>query len=1117
MKSFVLQCKRACLIFILSICSQCLLQGQTVNTVPSPVIASPNAAEIGRFGAVPVGLFTGTIQHDVPVYEFGNANVSVPISLRYSSNGFTVDKIASTVGYDWSLDAGGVISHSISKDPDSYTVNNRDYATQAIGKTDLEKYYLLNNFDPVDIFTFTLPGASGSFYLDNNGKPVVIKKGDNLSITFNINSRQFTIKTPDGTQYIFADYVWTAFQNFESWYLSSIKDPSGDHIDFKYSPAKSFVLGLVNREVYFPVLDQSQVMGSPYSREYMSTRVAADRYLERIELAGVGAVVFTNTYNRSDSESEPKVDEITVLNEQGTIIRKVKLNYTFVQSSSQYDYHLNGNDYDAGYLYHKYRMFLNEVEFKDNGNSKVYSYTFQYNDLSNLPCRHSYSKDFWGYFNGAPNTDLLNSSDYYWLSAKYSANVYSSLVTLITSGSSGNYCDRSANYLFSQKGMLSRITFPTSGYSQIYYEGHRNAMNEQVGGCRVARVETFDSDNLTPVPEIKVYTYPEVMTNYDPSIYNKNQEFVERPFYYTWGCGPPGAAGTSEGHVIRLSPSFQDNFTTGGYHLSYTKVEILSGLNGENGSEEHEFYAVPQVNSSPIVGRPIFTPFKRYNTDLFNGTPTRVALKKNNVVQKEIIYNYDFNNTKYKQSLVCDHVYYNANAVKQIEYIYQDFHLVRIDCWDLPFERLVQFYDVSRFELYSNFPYLKSKKETVVDDNASAITTETFYEYSDAPYTHVRSTITKRSDGKDIKVVYKYPFDKLPGLQDMITSNITSPVIEQQEYVVNNGQSLLKSTVSVDYTQIKPGLFLPTSIYQLDNADLLTTGGYTTDGNGLIIRDSNFDLIKQLSYDTQGNITKEVSSDAIPVSYMWEYTNPIVKAVGASPAEIAYTSFESADQGGWTFSYITPTNSPCNNSCNSSCTSAAQSQCSSPCTSSCGGDPDCYNSCFTACSNNAYGNCMTNCVPACNSNTVTVISSTAKTGTQSFKGSTISKNVPSGYYRIGYWVKKSGTANGTVTINGSSVTITNTDWQYKTFITAGAVTSLSFTLSGAIVDDIRLCPRDARMTIYNYKQLVGLTSMTDENGFMTNYEYDSFGRLKLVKDNAGNIMKQYQYHYNSGN
>jgi YD repeat-containing protein len=125
--------------------------------------------------------------------------------------------------------------------------------------------------------------------------------------------------------------------------------------------------------------------------------------------------------------------------------------------------------------------------------------------------------------------------------------------------------------------------------------------------------------------------------------------------------------------------------------------------------------------------------------------------------------------------------------------------------------------------------------------------------------------------------------------------------------------------------------------------------------------------------------------------------------------------------------------------------------------------------------------------------------------------------VPSGYYRIGYWVKKSGTANGTVTINGSSVTITNTDWQYKTFITAGAVTSLSFTLSGAIVDDIRLCPRDARMTIYNYKQLVGLTSMTDENGFMTNYEYDSFGRLKLVKDNAGNIMKQYQYHYNSGN
>lgn len=1102
--------KKTSIILLVLACNLSPLRAQTL--ADKAVIASPNASEIGRFGAVPVGLFTGTMQQDVPIYELGNANISVPIGLKYSSNGFSVDKVASTVGYDWSLDAGGVISHYINGGLDSYTLNNRDYTTQS-NKTDLEKYYFLKNFDPADIFTFSLPGISGSFYLDNNGKPVVIKKGDNLSVTFNTNTYQFTIKTADGTQYIFADFV--PVQNlggFESWYLSSIKHPSGDHIDFTYSPVKSFVVGLLNREVYFPINDPENHLGSQYSNEYMSSRVAADRYVERIDLAGVGAVVFTNSYNRSDSQNEPKVDEITVLDEQGNTIRKVKLNYTFAQSSSQYDYHLNGNDYAAGYLYHKYRMFLNKVEFNDNAGSKVYSYSFQYNDLGNLPCRHSYSKDFWGYFNGKPNTDILNSSDYYWLAGKFSENVYSSLASLIVSGSSGSYCDRSADFTFSQKGMLSRVTYPTSGYSQIYYEGHKNEQNGQVGGCRVARVETFASDNGTP--EVKVYKYPQVMTNYNPTFYNKDQEFVFHDFYYTSHCWTFTNPSAETAHYIQLSPYLQDNFTTGGYHLSYTKVQILNGANGENGSEEHEFWAVPQQISNPLQGLPVTTPLKRSNTDLFNGTPTRVAHKKNNLVQKEVIYNYDFSNTKHRESVVCNSVNYYENAVKWSEAKADN---TPFGCFELSEKQKLDYYNVSMYFLFSNFPYLKSKKETIVDDNGNAITTETFYEYCDSPYTHVKSAITKRSDGKDIKAVYKYPFDNTASLQGMVTSNIIAPVIEQQEYVVSSdGQSLLKSVVSTDYSDAtKPGLFLPTAIYQLENPGLLSAGSYTTYANGLITRDANFDLIKQLSYDAKGNITKVVSSDAIPTSYMWGYNGmyPVVRVVGASPTEIAYTSFESDDLGGWTYSYITAANSPCNSSCNSSCTSAAQSQCSNSCSSSCGGDPNCYNSCMASCTASVYGSCFNSCVPSCNNNVLTVNTSTSKTGTQSFKGSSISKSVPSGYYRIGYWVKKSGTSNGTVTINGSAVTISNTDWQYKEFVTSAAVTAMSISLSGGVVDDIRLCPRDARITTYSYKPQVGMASMTDENGSVTTYEYDPFSRLKLIKDYQGNILKSYQYHY----
>lgn len=55
-------------------------------------------------------------------------------------------------------------------------------------------------------------------------------------------------------------------------------------------------------------------------------------------------------------------------------------------------------------------------------------------------------------------------------------------------------------------------------------------------------------------------------------------------------------------------------------------------------------------------------------------------------------------------------------------------------------------------------------------------------------------------------------------------------------------------------------------------------------------------------------------------------------------------------------------------------------------------------------------------------------------------------------------------------------------------------------------------PKAIVMT-FTYSPVIGMTSQTDSNGSTTYYEYDSFGRLKLVKDNDGNILKTYDYHY----
>lgn len=51
------------------------------------------------------------------------------------------------------------------------------------------------------------------------------------------------------------------------------------------------------------------------------------------------------------------------------------------------------------------------------------------------------------------------------------------------------------------------------------------------------------------------------------------------------------------------------------------------------------------------------------------------------------------------------------------------------------------------------------------------------------------------------------------------------------------------------------------------------------------------------------------------------------------------------------------------------------------------------------------------------------------------------------------------------------------------------------------------------ITGYTYKPLVGMTSMTDASSRTTYYEYDSFQRLRYVRDQDRNILKVYCYNY----
>lgn len=146
------------------------------------------------------------------------------------------------------------------------------------------------------------------------------------------------------------------------------------------------------------------------------------------------------------------------------------------------------------------------------------------------------------------------------------------------------------------------------------------------------------------------------------------------------------------------------------------------------------------------------------------------------------------------------------------------------------------------------------------------------------------------------------------------------------------------------------------------------------------------------------------------------------------------------------------------------------------------------------------------------SNTGSIIMVDAVTGKNAFNlnGNTISKTGLNSAktYVVNYWLKNS---SGSCSLGGTAIRVTNLWILYQAIIS----NQTTLTISGTgIIDELRMCVKDAMMTTYTYKPLVGITSICDANNRITYYEYDNFNRVKVIRDQEKNILKKYCYTYN---
>jgi len=115
-------------------------------------------------------------------------------------------------------------------------------------------------------------------------------------------------------------------------------------------------------------------------------------------------------------------------------------------------------------------------------------------------------------------------------------------------------------------------------------------------------------------------------------------------------------------------------------------------------------------------------------------------------------------------------------------------------------------------------------------------------------------------------------------------------------------------------------------------------------------------------------------------------------------------------------------------------------------------------------------------------------------------------------YIVSYWTANGNAFNISGTVGTPVRGKTVNGWTYFEHRITG-VTQVTLPQTTGLVDELRLYPANAQMTTYTYSPLIGMTSVCSYNGAVVYYEYDGLGRLKLIKDQDGNIIKTIDYNY----
>jgi len=444
---------------------------QLTKVVP----ASPEAASLGKFGDVPVGYFTGQVNTAIPLLEYGNSILKGSVSLSYSPGGIKVEEISSWIGAGWALNAGGVITRTIRGIADEKT--NGYFTTDMKAKFMMEHYqdptYHLDivyrheqaaigmyDLEP-DIFIFNFDGNIGKFYYNQETGQFYTMTRSALKVSYNDN--EFKILAPNGNKYYFTERETTttnsttcytssgAFpsgsysENTSSWLLTKIENSNNtDQIIFEYNNTGSYTFNTIQTTTKYLPLAMSSMEGSPLmSDQNCITNITINaKKISAISWKN-GYILFKSVNNRYDLAGEKRLDTIELHSLNGQSIKNFAFKYSY----------FGGRDSLSS------RLRLDSIhEFIDSSNKNPH-YAFEY-ETGVFPSTLSYAQDYWGYYNGqTSNTNLI---------PRFLTFNTGNGQPMIWPGAS-----RVPVFNYAKIGTLKKLYYPTGGYTEFIYESNK--------------------------------------------------------------------------------------------------------------------------------------------------------------------------------------------------------------------------------------------------------------------------------------------------------------------------------------------------------------------------------------------------------------------------------------------------------------------------------------------------------------------------------------------------------------------------------------------------------------------------------------------------------------------